>query len=89
MKPDRRKNLIYKNYLEQNFISDGGLKSKISKYNKNKNLERKSSDRNKKKKNGNSIHENNKSKKQSFDIQKNEIEENKKEKSDLKEKNEI
>ena len=29
MKPDRRKNLIYKNYLEQNFISDGGLKSKI------------------------------------------------------------
>ena len=50
MKPDRRKNLIYKNYLEQNFISDGGLKSKISKYNKNKNLERKSSDRNKKKK---------------------------------------
>ena len=50
MKPDRRKNLIYKNYLEQNFISDGGLKSKISKYNKNKNLERKSSDRKKKKK---------------------------------------
>lgn len=50
MKPDRRKNLIYKNYLEQNFISDGGLKSKISKYNKNKNLKKKSSNQNEKKK---------------------------------------